>query len=39
LLAAFTPEEVRAQLREAGLANLAVQSVVDRHMIIAGLRN
>lgn len=38
LLAAFTPEEVRVQLHEAGLANLAVQSVGDRHMIIAGHR-
>jgi len=39
LLAAFTPEEVQAQLRQAGLANLGVQSVGDRHMVIAGVRS
>jgi SAM-dependent methyltransferase len=39
LLAAFTPEEVQAQLHQAGLAGLAVQAVGDRHMIIAGVRN
>jgi hypothetical protein len=39
LLAAFTPEEVQAQLHQAGLAGLAVQTVGDRHMIIAGVRN
>jgi len=39
LLAAFTPQEVEAQLRQAGLASLEVQSVGDRHMVIAGVRN
>ena len=37
LLAAFTPEEVESQVRQAGLAGLTVQSVGDRHMIIAGI--
>lgn len=36
LCAAFTPEEVRAQLISAGLA-LGVSQVSDRHMIIRGL--
>ena len=35
LLAAFTPEEVRAQLTEAGL-DLRVEEVSDRHMLIEG---
>jgi trans-aconitate methyltransferase len=37
LCAAFTPDEVRAQLREAGLA-LEVLPVGDRHLIVRGYR-
>lgn len=36
LLAAFTPDEVRAQLREAGLAGCRVESVSDRHLLVSG---
>lgn len=36
LFAAFTPEEVRAQLRAAGLEGLAVEAVTDRHMVVRG---
>ncbi len=36
LLAAFTPDEVRAQLAAAGLDALVVEPVTDRHMTIAG---
>lgn len=36
LLAAFTPDEVRAQLAEAGLSQLEVKVVTDRHMVISG---
>lgn len=36
LLAAFTPEEVRAQLREAGLDGLSVTNVSDRHLLVCG---
>ena len=36
LRAAFTVEEVRQQLNEAALSNLAVEEVGDRHMIIYG---
>jgi SAM-dependent methyltransferase len=36
LLAAFTVDEVREQVREAGLP-LAVEQVSARHMVIAGL--
>lgn len=35
LCAAFTPDEVRAQLKEAGLP-LSVEIVSDRHMLIVG---
>jgi ubiquinone/menaquinone biosynthesis C-methylase UbiE len=38
LLAAYTPEEVGAQLQEAGLAQLKVEAVSDRHLIICGRR-
>jgi ubiquinone/menaquinone biosynthesis C-methylase UbiE len=38
LLAAFTPEEVRAQLDEAGLTELEVEVVSDRHLLISGTR-
>lgn len=36
LLAAFTPVEVRKQLKEAGLAGLRVEIVSDRHLIVFG---
>jgi len=36
LLAAFTPAEVRKQLKEAGLAGLRVEIVSDRHLIVFG---
>jgi 2-polyprenyl-3-methyl-5-hydroxy-6-metoxy-1,4-benzoquinol methylase len=38
LLAAFTPEEVREQLAQAGLAHLAVEVIGDRHLIVSGRR-
>ncbi len=36
LLAAFTVDEIEAQLRAASLEHLAVQEVSDRHLLIAG---
>ncbi len=36
LLAAFSPEEVRAQLDDAGLDALSVEKVSDRHMLVSG---
>lgn len=36
LLAAFRPEEVEAQLQEAGLPQLAVRAVGDRHLLVSG---
>jgi trans-aconitate methyltransferase len=36
LYAAFTPEEVRAQLREAGLGSFRVEQVSDRHLLAWG---
>ena len=36
LCAAFTPDEVRAQLAACGLHALEVSTVSDRHMIVAG---
>jgi ubiquinone/menaquinone biosynthesis C-methylase UbiE len=36
LLAAFTQEEVRAQLDAAGLGSLAIDAISDRHMLVAG---
>ena len=36
LCAAFTPEEVQQQLQMSGMANLKIQTVSDRHMIIYG---
>lgn len=38
LLAAYTPDEVRAQLRAAGLTQLRVETVSDRHLIVYGQR-
>jgi ubiquinone/menaquinone biosynthesis C-methylase UbiE len=37
LLAAFTPAEVRRQLRQAGLSGLAVEIISDRHLLVYGL--
>ncbi len=37
LCAAYRPDEVEAQLAEAGLNALKVQVVSDRHLIVAGL--
>lgn len=36
LLAAFTPEEVRAQLEACGLGQLSVESITDRHLVVYG---
>lgn len=36
LLAAYRPEEVRTQLDEAGLPQLRVEVVSDRHMVVHG---
>jgi ubiquinone/menaquinone biosynthesis C-methylase UbiE len=36
LLAAFTPDEVRAQLVHAGLAGLTVEPITDRHLDVFG---
>jgi len=36
LLAAFTPAEVRRQLRKAGLRGLRVEVVSDRHLLVFG---
>jgi SAM-dependent methyltransferase len=36
LLAAFTPDEVRAQLAAAGLAHFEVTTVSDRHLLVVG---
>lgn len=36
LLAAFTPQEVREQLGEAGIDTLAVNKVSDRHIVVHG---
>lgn len=36
LLAAYRPDEISDQLREADLAHLEVRTVSDRHMVVAG---
>ena len=36
LLAAYTPEEVSAQLIQAGLDRLKIESASDRHWIVSG---
>lgn len=36
LFAAFTPDEVRAQLQRAGLDDLDVTTVSDRHLLVQG---
>ena len=38
LFAAFTPDEIRGQLRRAGLGELRVEVVSDRHVMIQGIR-
>ena len=37
LCAAFTPEEVRSQLKDAGLTALQVEVISDRHLTISGV--
>ena len=39
LLAAFTPAEVRRQLRQADLPGLAVEIISDRHLLVFGTIN
>jgi ubiquinone/menaquinone biosynthesis C-methylase UbiE len=36
LLAAYTPDEVKGQLHKAGLEQLAVEAVSDRHLLVSG---
>jgi SAM-dependent methyltransferase len=36
LYAAFREDEIRAQLREAGLSHFAVEGVSDRHLVVFG---
>ena len=36
LLAAFTPAEVRRQLKQAGLSDLTVETITDRHLLVFG---
>jgi ubiquinone/menaquinone biosynthesis C-methylase UbiE len=36
LLAAFRPDEVRAQLQRTGLAQLQVEPISDRHLLVCG---
>ncbi len=36
LLAAFTPDEIRDQLRRADLEHFAVDRVTDRHVVVSG---
>ncbi len=36
LLAAFEPDEIRAQLRDAGLGHLAIELPGDRHVLVWG---
>lgn len=37
LLAAFTPDEIRDQLRRVGFDHFTVERVTDRHVVISGL--
>ena len=39
LLAAFSPDEVRAQLAAAGIDGVTVEPISDRHMLISGRFN
>ena len=36
LLAAFTPDEIRDQLRRVGFEHFAVDRVTDRHVVVSG---
>lgn len=36
LLAAFTPKEIRAQLKQAGLKGLKIKNTSDRHLLVFG---
>ena len=36
LLASYTPDEVKAQLREACLSHLMVEEISDRHLLVSG---
>ncbi len=36
LLAAYQPDEIRTQLKEAGLEGLTVESLGDRHLVVYG---
>ncbi len=36
LMAAFTPAEIRRQLKQAGLRGLAVETISDRHLVVFG---
>ena len=36
LLAAFTPNEIREQLANMGLAELKIKEISDRHVLIYG---
>jgi len=36
LYAAYTPEEVRAQLQQAGVGSFHVEQVSDRHLVVWG---
>jgi SAM-dependent methyltransferase len=38
LRAAYRPDEVRAQLRAAGLDHLGVETLTDRHLLVSGRR-
>jgi len=39
LLAAFTPSEIEKQLADAGLDQLSIQVISDRHLVIFGARH
>jgi trans-aconitate methyltransferase len=36
LMAAFTPAEIRKQLKKGGLSGLAVETISDRHLLVLG---
>ena len=36
LMAAFTPAEIRKQLKKGGLSGLAVETISDRHLLVFG---
>ena len=37
LLASFEPEEIHSQLKSAGLDNLSVRGISDRHVLVSGI--